>query len=367
MKKQLWRGRLLIFMAAVLLTCGLTGCELFQNFLGPGGVNDSLPLEAFLIYGNGQWLTLYAHPTIQDGGLVVTVGTSEPCHVDWDDGTEVGQTGVGNTVSHTYIRQGTYAIRCWTDVVDRDWKEAELTVVVENQRPDIGPYIIDDSQLNWRQNMEVLLNPHVAGCDSATGEFMYMYGTSDPDGDPMQMRINVWLVQEVLRESDGVQVGWHTVEKWTVFSLHDRSRIGNQWAPIWGFWFQVGWTGALPPFPFNTWPYEALAPRSVLDHDGEEVLMSAMGLPSPMDWPGPDWPDQPGWPPASDPDPDPDPDPEEEPTVLGDCFTKVMEEGVDPWGGYRHQVWFIPLNGCGGVCAPGPGPTVPPITPPTCG
>ena len=351
MKKQTVGGWLLVVLAAVLML-GLTGCELFPNlFGGPGDINDPVPLEAFLIYGGGQWVTLRAHPSLEDGGVKVTVQVSEACHVDWDDESELGQTGgAGNSISHTYTRQGTYIIRCWTDVVDRDWKEVELTVVVENQNPIIGPSCVDDPQLGWRQNMTVLMNPRVQGCDSATGAFMYQYGVVDPDGDDTRARINIWLVQEFT--VDGERVRWDTVEPWTVFSVHDRSVITNQWVDVWGFWFQVGYIGSIPPWPFATWDHAALEPAGFY-----EYTAGPLGV-QPKGWPVPDWPDcgdcdDPVDPPPADP-----PDEEEPEEVAGDCYVKMMWEVIDPWGGYRHQVWFIPLNGCAYQCGGTPCPPV---------
>lgn len=361
-------GRLVLMVLAVLMLFTLTGCELIQNLIPGGGAVVYEPLEAFIFMNGGNYTSWTGHPTDEDGGLIITVRSAEPCFIDWGDGSV--DTPNGTMMQHTYTWAGIFTVRCYTNDPPQ---EVFLKVTATNERPVIGYTLLYDSILSWRQGYTVLLNPHIGGCDSATGEFLYDAGVIDPDGDSTRKRITAQLVQEVL--TDGEVTGYKTLETWTVFSIHDRSNITNKWVDVWGFWFSAGGTGVIPPYPFGTWPYGALDPSGVgpmaLDlPECPDVSMKA--LPVPMDWPGPDWPD-PGCPDCEDPedppvDPDDPDDPEDPPAnpvvTAGDCYALIKVEAVDQWGGYAGLVWKYGMPSCSENCSGGGSPTVPPVTPP---
>jgi hypothetical protein len=332
---------------------------MLQQLLGSDA--EILPLEVTLWCRGQQYVSVSAHPTDAEGGLPIEIVPSEECFTDWGDGSPVSLVEASGG-GHTYTRAGEFVVECWTDGDPR--KEATLSVTAVNQRPAIGSTLLYEDAFEWRQQLTVLVHPHVAGCNSATGEYLYDMGCFDPDGDETRKRLRVKLLQEILvgdpDEGDelppGVEVGdlirYEVLEEWSVFSIHDRSNVTGQWADVWGFWFQVGWDGSLPPYPFATWTYEALAPEISVD-DPFTVLNIG-----PKDWPGPDWPDCgdcPG-------DEEPDPDPEETPDlneVSGDCFVQVKLEVIDRWGGFYGLAWLhdIPScaeGGCGGSASPPP-------------
>jgi len=341
--------RAVLLLLTLVLAVGLAGCELISNLVTPGG-GDPVPLEVFLVIRGQRVVSAREHPVDALGGLPVGVWASEACYIDWGDGSPVSELLAAGETPHLYLRQGEYDIRCWTDPDGGGWREATLSLDVTNMNPVIGRYFCSDPTLSWRQNLSVWLNAHVGGCNGATGEYLYDWGMMDPDGDETRVRWNVDLVQEIL--VDGAVVRYEFVESWTVFSGHDRSVISNKWADVWAIWLQVGYAGALAPFPFLTVPYDSLVPEY-----RDESVWGELGI---KDWGGPDWPDCGDCDDPEEPDPDPEPDPEEE---RGACLMRVKQEVMDRWGGYKHQIWFIPLNGCTAGCQTAP-PALPPVVGP---
>jgi hypothetical protein len=291
-----------LITALVLMVAFVGGCKLFDG----GGA-----IDVALIVDNVDWGTSYeGHPT--GDGLLVGLMTDIPATIAWGDASHTESDGYAE---HTYTRAATFEV-----TAQAENKVGAATVTVINDPPEMGDTLLLVNGLTCGEPISVWLNPHVHGCDRSTGYFLWEGGISDPDSDEMRVNIEVHLLREKLDE--GSLAGYQTVREYTVYSLHDRSVISGRWVDVMGFWFAVGWSGSLPPYPFATIPYTALEPRA------EPKWL----------WPCPGCdPDDP----IVDPDPDPDPGFE-----LGDCFVAITIRVVDKWGEYEGKRWLYGLNVC---------------------
>jgi len=328
----------------------LCGCSWIQGLTPP---IDKTPLDVVLIYQGQQYNVVQAHPLDSVGGLEVSLRAEESHYVNWGDGGPNEHSS--GSVYHVYESAGEFEILCWTDS-----KEKSFRVIAENQRPMIGNSLLYNDSLLWRDAVAVWLNPSVSGCDSSTGNFLYERGILDPDGDETRVRIRVDVVREWL--VNDIPSRHEVIKECTVYSIHDRSVITNQWADVWGFWFSVGHQGMHPPYPFATIPYSALAP----DYTKNEPF--ALGSVGPMAWPMPDWPD-PGCTDCDDEDTgteDPeagDPEAGDVEEEQGQCFVRIIIQVIDRWGGYYGLTWLYPAPCSDNHCST-PDPSMPNPSPP---
>jgi len=342
--------RLVAFSLALAAIAVLAGC----SWLGDLLVKEELePLVATLWYMDTRYERVVQHPQDSLGGLPVRVDVSEPCFINWGDGSATYWSESLST-SHTYTSEGKFAINCWLE----GQQPVTFEVVATNTRPVIGEDLLTEPKLHWRDDYLVLLSPHVAGCNGATGEYTYDMGVIDPDGDETRKRFTVTLIREVLVGEpdegedlpDGYSVGdllrYDTVQEFSVFSLHDRENVTGNWADVWGVWFRIGWSGQVPPWPFGTWTYESLAPDYV---DAPDPFPTAAL--SPKEWPQPDWPDPGECPDCGGDEPNEPPDPYV-PETEGDCFIKIVLQAVDRWGGYYGLAWKYPISCEDNWCCP---------------
>jgi len=173
------KTRLCLFVGVLLLL--LTGCALLHP--------PPDPLR-FVLEARGEaWGTsIMIRPSVDEGGLTVGIATTEPCWVDWGDGSEPVFMDT-TRASYTYRYEGHYTV-----VVYVGERSVSGMVTVQNRHPILyGPFVpqaTEDWGLEWGELATFDFREQYRGC-SASGSPLVHYGMSDPDGDPIYIRLTI--------------------------------------------------------------------------------------------------------------------------------------------------------------------------------